>query len=158
MNRFDLLSDIRDLIRGCLGAGCEYKLVITRGKPPQECNMVALWAGRDTVQAEDDCRFCDKQFEMLVYLYITRICASGRSGASMDFRLEEEQALCFYRDLDLIECCIDDADTSQILADHTIDVFERVSTEPDRQMSGDTYAATITLRVRGEQCCEQLVS
>lgn len=152
MNRFDLLSDIRDLIRGCLGE-CAYQLVITRGKPPQECDQIAFWAGRDTAIRDDDCQFCDERFTMLVYVQLTRVCVAGRGDINMDYAAEEEQALCFYRDLDLIECCIDDADQQQILSDHVIDSVVRVSTDPDSQVSGDAYSATITIRITGEKCC-----
>ncbi len=146
------------MIQTCLGTGCDYKLVISRGKPPQECNQVAFWAGRDTAILDDDCSFCESRFTMLVFVEITRICASGRDHINFNFDQEEEQALCFYRDLDLIECCIDDADKDQILADHVIDEFVRVSTEPDATMRGDAYSATITIRISGENCCDGALS
>jgi hypothetical protein len=56
--------------------------------------------------------------------------------------------------LDLIECCLEAANVDQLLADHSIDSFVRISTEPEPQMSGDAYSETITMRISGENCCE----
>jgi len=159
VNRFQLASDIRDLVRVCLGDDCEYRLVIARGRPTIECDLVAFWFGDQVLDRTGGCEdsFCDLQQELRLNVMIARLCYSPTGNVNVDYAAEEDAALCFYRDLELLECCLDDnAGLLQVKRDHSLDSIARVRTvmAPDSN-DGGAIAARIEFVLKGELCCDE---
>ena len=155
MRRYDLLSDIRDRVQACLGAGCSYKLVIARGRPPHECDQVAFWVGDDDASYFEDCSdgACDETRTFSVFIELVRICAQPQASVNFDFASEEQQARCFYNDLDSLECCFDSGPWTQLKRDHGIDQIRRNRTKIDPTSRGGAFSARIELTVSLQQCC-----
>lgn len=155
MKRYDLLADIRDRVRGCLGLQCSYKLVIARGLSSYECDLISFWLGDDAVEAFEDCTEpgCDITRQFPLYITLVRICAQPQGQPQFDFAQEEELARCFYNDLDLVECCFDAGPWNELRATHGIDSITRASTKIDQTSRGGAYSARITLNISLQQCC-----
>ena len=159
MNRFTLASDVRELIRACLGDNCGFRLVIARGRPTEECDMIALWFGDQILDRLGDCEdsFCEVEQEMRLNIRLTRICFAPTGNIDIDWDAEEEAALCFYRDLELLECCLDDnPGWLQIKRDHGITSIARIKTVMSGESNiGGAVSARIELIIKGAQCCDE---
>lgn len=156
MNRYALLSDVRDRARACLGANCAYKLLIARGRPPQECNQIGFWLGEDVVSTFEDCSdgICDGQHTFPLSIELVRICAAPQQGIAMDFKREEAESKCFYDDIDALECCFDSGSWVQVRADHSIDSIKRRRTQFDGTSQGGAFSARIVLEITADVCCD----
>lgn len=156
MRRYDLLSDLRDAIQACLGAGCDYRLVITRGKPPHECNLIGFWLGDDRLEQFSDCagESCDQTREFVAKIELVRVCAAPQASVQFDFRREEDEARCFYTDLDRVECCIDGDGLHQLRNAHGIETIRRTRTRIDESTRGGAFSARLELVITADQCCE----
>lgn len=157
MRRYDLLSDLRDRIRGCLGADCAYRLVIARGRPPHECDaQIGIWLGDDESEPFEDCfdGACDVTRTFPVQIELVRICAAPQAAKSFDWQREEDEARCFYNDLDLIECCFDSGPWTELRRTHGIDQIRRRRTRLDTTSRGGAFSARIELTVSLQQCCD----
>lgn len=155
MNRFELASDLRDVVRACLGADCEYKLVVTRGEPTVECNLIAFWHGDQGVDQFGDCGDdCDPRHTSSILVKVARVCMAPGGDIDMDYEADEAEAQCFYADLEVVECCLADSDSlRQLRLDHDLERVERVRTRIAPAVRGGVYEANIELRLVGDTCC-----
>lgn len=156
MNRFALLQDVKTRILACLGPDCTYKVAITRGRPPHECNQIGIWLGSDVADAFEDCGDlnCDVEHLFSITIELVRICAAPQASANFDFDREEAETECFLNDLDEIQCCLTDQSWNQVRRDHLITKISNPRTPIAQTTQGGAYWAQIVLEVEMSECCD----
>ncbi len=158
MNFATTATDILDVIRGCLGPACDYKIALTRGVPPAGCNSIAAYWG-DTVAApqRSDCPILKPCGPSVLdthqlNILVTNICIKP-DGGQFDWAAEQKAAECFYRDLEIVEQCLRCQDWTNIAGIDGFKSLEYRRTVRDAAAQGGGYAARIVLDITSRQCC-----
>lgn len=155
--RFQLLSDLRDQIKECLDSSCEYRFFVSLGRPPAECNNIAIWYDSSGRNRSDNGDCTTNVLDSEIVVTITRCCVAADSGLEFDFAQEEKDAECFHSDLDALISCISCA-ASTLLEDHILScgtIIDEV--QLDQERLGGCYSADIRLSFTEEICCPVVV-
>lgn len=154
MNRAAVGADIIAALIACFGSTCEYQFVQARSSIPAECNTISLVWGRKRNEYEDDCGFtsCDRQVTTDLSITITRCCVTSDAGLQFNIAAEENETLCFLRDLEVLENCIECTNWRQLSIDHAIDRISLSDTTPGTTRGG-CMDATLSVRIVSTECC-----
>lgn len=152
MSTYGVIRDMLDQIRACMfdaDGSCDYKFFVSMGEPTADCNSVAAWLDRkDRGPVNPDCS--TKIFDTTIKVMLTRCCAALDAQVEFSTELEQKEAQCFLRDLDLLTNCINcNLDASEEISCGF--VLREVSTDSERE--GGCYSATLDIEVTEQDCC-----
>lgn len=145
---FQILSDLRDQIKECLDASCEYTFFLSLGRPPADCNSIAFWYKEMSRSPRDNTDCITTIFDTDIVLTITRCCVVADSAIGFNFTQEEHDAQCFISDLQALLCCLNDIDVPSISCGPFI-----LEVQLDQERLGGCYSADIVLSLTDELCC-----
>lgn len=157
MNRASVASDILDAIRACLGEGCRYKIVRSRGRVPAEnCDSLAAYWGDRDFEPFSDCEDlvpCTEGTDIdVLNILLTKICVGPDGDINFNWDLEDETAACFWNDLETIENCIRCGDFTDLESQGVTGVSYS-GTEIDDEARGGAYDAVIKITITSKFCC-----
>lgn len=156
MIRNDVAADILAQIQGCLPDYCSYKLLRSRGLPPADCNTIALAWGNRIPVSETGCIGllpCDRVVEQSFTLVLTRCCDGLDSRESFSTDDEDDETVCFERDVQIVEECLECGDWSQLGVDHGINSLVLESTRRDSETEGGCMTAYLGVVISSNECC-----
>lgn len=159
MNRSDAAFDVLDVIQSCLPDFCSYVLFRSRGVPPAECDSIAAYWGSRRSSPEIDCEGlspCSLIIKQDLDIAITKCCAEPDAGGDrgeFDFAAEDAESVCFERDLQIIEDCLECHDWTQFGIDHAVQSVTLRSVDRDNNTAGGCFSAYLRLELVYTKCC-----
>lgn len=145
------LVELRDLIVACLGDTCEYKVFISLGEPPADCNSIALWYSSSSRNRSDNSDCITQYLDSTLNITITRCCVTADASPTFSPAQEQKDAECFYADFESLLTCLT---CNDILDDWITSCGANISSiRWDNSKSGGCYSATISLFFTEEICC-----
>jgi len=150
---FQLLSDLRNQIKECLEASCEYDFFISLGRPPADCNSIAFWVDSSRRNRFDNGECTTSTLDSEVRVTLTRCCIAADSGLQFDTKQEEKDAKCFHDDVQALLACIS-CNGSTLLQDYIISCGTLISdVRYDQERLGGCYSVEISLSFTEDICC-----
>lgn len=153
MDRYAFLTDLVTAAADCVpnAPDCTYDVFVGLGEPPQDCSMIAgYWRGAAMLPVSANCRMMmQERFDLI----LTRCCLKN-VGENFDPALEDDDALCFYRDFGaLMECMACDLKT---IIEPYVRTAQNVSfrgAETDPEVAAGCYTAGIAITFDRYQPC-----
>lgn len=156
MNRAEAAADVLAAVQACLGDECPYRLLMARAITPQECNHITAVWGTAAYSYDSDCGDdggCGATVDETLTLMLTRVCVRPDAQRSFDFDGEELEAVCFERDIKILEDCIRCGDWRQFRIDHGVDRMRLSESYRDPDVQGGGVTAYIVIKMSVTECC-----
>lgn len=153
------MVELATQLQACFDDDCDYKFLLTMGRPPAECNTVAVYPGTSLrVRSTAASNVCRTTREEVVHVMLTNICHSIDADADWDWRAEEQQMACVMDDVETIEACLQCSlvDWLGDLVNGACGELYVSGVDFDDMRSGGTYSVEWSIRFLRAVCCPEV--
>lgn len=154
----DILTELISELQACFDDDCDYKFLLTMGRPPAECNTIAVFPSTSTrlrsTASSNRCRTTREEFAEIL---LTNVCHSIDADTDWDWAAEEKQMACVLDDVETIEACLQChlREWLEPFVNCSDDELYVVSVVYDDMRSGGTYSVRWTIRWLRAICCPE---